>query len=75
LRRFVPPLLRENLVFRRFWLAQTISLFGDQISLIRNPAAARRRALEQPQDPRARDERGEDEAGAFRARANGQSSP
>ena len=37
---FVPPLLRENLVFRRFWLAQTISLFGDQISLIAIPLAA-----------------------------------
>jgi MFS family permease len=40
LRRFVPPLLRENLVFRRFWLAQTISLFGDQISLIAIPLTA-----------------------------------
>src|SRR5215218_1191862 len=39
LRRFVPPLLRENVVFRRFWLAQTISLFGDQISLIASWAA------------------------------------
>jgi len=40
LRPFFPPLLRENLVFRRFWLAQTISLFGDQISLIAIPLAA-----------------------------------
>ena len=40
LRRFVPPLLRENVVFRRFWLAQTISLFGDQISLIAIPLTA-----------------------------------
>ncbi len=40
MRGFVPPLLRENLVFRRFWLAQTISLFGDQISLIAIPLAA-----------------------------------
>jgi MFS family permease len=40
LRRLVPPLLRENVVFRRFWLGQTISLFGDQISLIAVPLAA-----------------------------------
>ena len=40
LRRFVPPLLREDLVFRRFSLAQTISLFGDQISMIAIPLAA-----------------------------------
>jgi MFS family permease len=40
LRRFVPPLLRENVVFRRFWLAQTISLMGDQISLIAVPLTA-----------------------------------
>ena len=40
MRRHVPALLRENVVFRRFWLAQTISLFGDQISLIAIPLAA-----------------------------------
>ena len=40
MRRFIPPLLRENIVFRRFWFAQTISLFGDQISLIAIPLAA-----------------------------------
>jgi MFS family permease len=40
LRRFVPPLLRENVVFRRFWFAQTISLMGDQISLIAVPLTA-----------------------------------
>ena len=40
MRRYIPPLLRENVVFRRFWLAQTISLFGDQISLIAIPLAA-----------------------------------
>ena len=36
----VPPLLRENAVFRRFWLGQSISLFGDQISLIAVPLTA-----------------------------------
>jgi MFS family permease len=39
-RRFLPPLLRENQVFRRFWAGQTISLFGDQISLIAVPLTA-----------------------------------
>ena len=38
--RLVPPLLRGNLVFRRFWLGQTISLLGDQISLIAVPLTA-----------------------------------
>ena len=40
MRRHIPALLRENVVFRRFWLAQTISLFGDQISLIAVPLTA-----------------------------------
>ena len=40
MRRFLPPLLRENLIFRRFWTGQTISLFGDQISLIAIPLTA-----------------------------------
>jgi MFS family permease len=40
LRRLVPPLLRENAVFRRFWVGQTISLFGDQVSLIAVPLVA-----------------------------------
>jgi MFS family permease len=40
LKRFLPPLLRENLVFRRFWTAQTISLMGDQVSLIAVPLTA-----------------------------------
>jgi MFS family permease len=40
LRRYIPPLLRENVTFRRFWLAQTISLFGDQITLIAIPLTA-----------------------------------
>ena len=40
MRRHVPRVLRENLVFRRVWAAQTISLFGDQISLIAIPLTA-----------------------------------
>jgi MFS family permease len=40
LRRLVPPLLRENAVFRRFWIAQSVSLFGDQITLIALPLTA-----------------------------------
>jgi MFS family permease len=38
--RLVPQLLRGNLVFRRFWLGQTISLFGDQITMIAVPLTA-----------------------------------
>ena len=38
--QLIPQLLRGNLVFRRFWLGQTISLFGDQISLIAVPLTA-----------------------------------
>jgi MFS family permease len=40
LKQLVPPLLRENVVFRRFWLGQTISLLGDQVSLIAVPLTA-----------------------------------
>jgi hypothetical protein len=36
----LPTLLRENLHFRRFWAGQTISLFGDQISLLAIPLFA-----------------------------------
>jgi predicted MFS family arabinose efflux permease len=36
----VPPLLRTNEPFRRFWTGQTISLFGDQISLLAIPLLA-----------------------------------
>jgi predicted MFS family arabinose efflux permease len=36
----LPTLLRENLHFRRFWAGQTISLFGDQISLLAIPLLA-----------------------------------
>jgi MFS family permease len=38
-RGVVPPLLRER-VFRRYWGASTISMFGDQISGIALPLAA-----------------------------------
>jgi MFS family permease len=38
-RRLVPPLLRET-EFRRFWLGQTISVFGDQITLLALPIVA-----------------------------------
>jgi MFS family permease len=38
-RRLVPALLRER-VFRRYWSASTISMFGDQISGIALPLAA-----------------------------------
>ena len=40
MKRLIPPLLRENLVFRRFWLGQSISLFGDQITMIAIPLTA-----------------------------------
>ena len=36
----VPPLLRENREFRRFFTAQTISLFGDQVTLLALPLTA-----------------------------------
>jgi MFS family permease len=38
--RVVPPLLRERREFRRFFVAQTTSLFGDQITLIALPLVA-----------------------------------
>jgi MFS family permease len=38
--RLVPGLLRRNSEFRRFWTGQTISLFGDQISLLAVPLLA-----------------------------------
>jgi MFS family permease len=37
--RRVPPLLRER-PFRRYWSAQTISMFGDQIGFVAMPLAA-----------------------------------
>lgn len=39
LRRFVPPLLREQ-EFRRFWYGQTISAFGDQFTYLALPIVA-----------------------------------
>jgi MFS family permease len=35
----VPALLRENLSFRRFWASQTVSLAGDQVTLLALPLA------------------------------------
>jgi len=39
-RRVVPPLLRDNRSFRWFWLAQSVSLLGDQVSLLALPLTA-----------------------------------
>ncbi len=36
----LPNLLRQNLVFRRYWGAHTISLFGDQVSMLALPLVA-----------------------------------
>jgi MFS family permease len=36
----IPPLLGENADFRRFWLGQTVSLFGDQVSMLAVPLTA-----------------------------------
>ncbi len=36
----LPPLLRENPNFRRYFLGQTVSLLGDQVSLIALPLTA-----------------------------------
>jgi MFS family permease len=36
----IPPLLRENADFRRFFVGQSISLFGDQVSAIALPLTA-----------------------------------
>ncbi len=36
----IPALLRDNVRFRRFWAGQSISLVGDQVSLIALPLAA-----------------------------------
>lgn len=38
--RAIPKLLRESIVFRRYWSAHTISLFGDQVSLLALPLVA-----------------------------------
>ena len=39
-RRGVPELLRENRVFRSYWGAHTVSLFGDQVSFLALPLVA-----------------------------------
>jgi MFS family permease len=39
-RRWVPPLLFDAPDFRRLWLGQTISVFGDQITLLGLPLVA-----------------------------------
>jgi MFS family permease len=39
LSRYVPPLLRET-QFRRFWIGQTISVFGDQVTGLALPIVA-----------------------------------
>ena len=39
LRGLVPPLLRDR-VFRRYWGASTVSMFGDQISSVALPLTA-----------------------------------
>ena len=36
----IPPLLRENLNFRRFFVGQSISLLGDQVTALALPLTA-----------------------------------
>jgi hypothetical protein len=36
----IPPLLRRNVEFRRFFLGQSVSLLGDQVSAIALPLTA-----------------------------------
>ena len=36
----MPVLLRDNSGFRRLWAAQTVALFGDQVSLVAFPLVA-----------------------------------
>ena len=36
----LPPLLRENANFRRYFVGQSISLLGDQVTLIALPLTA-----------------------------------
>ena len=38
--RWVPPLLLDALDFRRLWIGQTISVFGDQLTLLGLPLVA-----------------------------------
>src|SRR5690348_14285864 len=39
-RRLIPELLAENAAFRGLWMAQSISLVGDQVSLLALPLVA-----------------------------------
>src|SRR6266576_669218 len=39
-RRFIPPLLFDAVDFRRLWLGQTISVFGDQVTQLGLPLVA-----------------------------------
>ena len=39
-RAVLPPLLRENANFRRYFIGQAVSLVGDQITLIALPLTA-----------------------------------
>ncbi len=39
-RRRVPALLRESSIFRHYWGAHTVSMFGDQISMLALPLVA-----------------------------------
>jgi hypothetical protein len=36
----IPPVLRENANFRRYFIGQSVSLLGDQVSLIALPLTA-----------------------------------
>jgi MFS family permease len=40
MRRVIPPLLRRNANFRRYFVGQAVSLIGDQVSLIALPLTA-----------------------------------
>lgn len=40
LRRFIPPLLHDAPDFRRLWVGQTISVFGDQVTQLGLPLVA-----------------------------------
>jgi MFS family permease len=40
LTRWIPPLLLDAVDFRRLWLGQTISVFGDQVTLLGLPLVA-----------------------------------
>src|SRR4051812_38602 len=40
MRRMLPPVLRENTNFRRYFVGQAVSLIGDQVTLIALPLTA-----------------------------------